>query len=80
MWSERGRIVLLPALPDEWSEGSIEGIVAKGNIKVSLWWCNGKVKRAVLSSPVAQAITLCANGKEHTVGLGAGEECLVEYL
>lgn len=80
MWSERGRIVLLPALPDKWSEGSIEGIVAKGNVKVSLWWKNGKAAKAVLSSPVTQAVTLCANGEEHTVGLFEGEDCLVEYL
>lgn len=38
-----GRIFLLPALPDKWSEGSVRGLLAKGNIKVDMAWSKGKL-------------------------------------
>lgn len=37
------RIFLLPALPDKWSEGSVRGLLAKGNIKVDMTWSKGKL-------------------------------------
>lgn len=78
--SERGKITLLPALPDICGNGSAKGLVAKGNVAVSIWWRKGKVVKAVLSSPVSQAVTVVANGKEHRVGLCADEECMIEFL
>ena len=74
VWSEKGKIVLLPALPDDWKDGSIEGIVAKGNVKVSVCWKNGRAVSASLTSPVTQNIILKANGEEYSVSLKAGEE------
>lgn len=41
--SRGGKIFLLPALPKEWSKGSVKGLSAKGNIKVDISWDNGKL-------------------------------------
>ena len=38
-----GKIYLLPALPDKWSEGSVRGLLAKGNIKVDMTWSGGRL-------------------------------------
>ena len=37
------KIYLLPALPTAWSNGSIKGLRAKGNLVVDIAWADGKV-------------------------------------
>lgn len=41
--SRKGQILLLPALPAEWSEGSIRGLCAKGGIEADLAWSGGRL-------------------------------------
>lgn len=48
--SHMGFIQLLPALPDAWRNGSITGICAKGNFKVSISWKEGKLEKATFLS------------------------------
>lgn len=48
--SNLGYIELLPALPSEWSQGSISGIIARGNFEVDMAWQNCKVKSLSLLS------------------------------
>ena len=50
MQSQMGFIHLLPALPDAWSEGSIEGICAKGGFDLDINWNEGKLTEAVITS------------------------------
>lgn len=38
MVSQPGKLFLLPALPRKWSKGSVSGLMARGNIKVSVEW------------------------------------------
>ncbi|OVE75880.1 hypothetical protein BVX97_03475 [bacterium E08(2017)] len=45
-----GEIVLLPALPKEWSEGSVRGIKVKGNHEIDMEWKDGKLTAATLYS------------------------------
>ena len=48
--SQNGELQLLPALPSEWSEGSIHGLRARGACTVNLDWKNGKLTRVTVKS------------------------------
>jgi hypothetical protein len=56
--SQDGRIRLLPALPDAWPKGTIEGVLCRDQVKIpSLYW-NGREMRLTLLSGKEQQITL----------------------
>ncbi len=49
--SQAGELQLLPALPDQWAKGSIQGLRARGNFEViNLRWQNGKVLALAIKS------------------------------
>lgn len=43
MQCKNGGVKLLPALPKEWHDGSVKGLVAKGGDIISFEWADGKV-------------------------------------
>lgn len=51
-------IHLLPALPSKWSNGYVKGLKARGNITVSMWWEDNKIRKVLLQSPISQMISL----------------------
>lgn len=48
MQSHNGKIVLLPALPSEWENGQVGGLVARGGITVDMAWENNKISKLTL--------------------------------
>ncbi len=56
--SHEGMISLLPALPDELSNGSFRGLRARGNVTVSANWQDGKIEMLKLRSPVEGEVTV----------------------
>ena len=56
-----GSIFLLPALPQEWQDGSVRGLKVRGAAGVDLSWKRGKLAEALLSS---------ARGGKYNVVLG----------
>jgi alpha-L-fucosidase 2 len=50
MQSHDGFIYLLPALPTNWSNGNIKGIVARGGFEMDINWSNGKVDKVLIKS------------------------------
>ena len=50
MQSYDGFIYLLPALPDQWQEGSIKGLLARGGFELDIQWDNGEVSEVKITS------------------------------
>jgi alpha-L-fucosidase 2 len=46
--SHAGEVQLLPALPDAWPSGAVEGLRARGGLVVDMLWREGKLVEAVL--------------------------------
>lgn len=48
--SNMGYINLLPALPDNWSEGRVDGLVARGNFELNMNWSKGLLSDVTILS------------------------------
>jgi alpha-L-fucosidase 2 len=48
--SHDGTIHLLPALPEDWSSGSVRGLRARGGLDVDIAWERGRLVRGALRS------------------------------
>lgn len=67
------RIELLPALPDEWTEGNIDGIKARGGYEISFKWKNHKLLQSTIRAIKNGKVTLVYAGTERTLQLEAGK-------
>lgn len=77
--SKPGRIKLLPALPAEWPEGSIEGVLARGGIEIErLRWSAREVEVSMRSKD-DQTIQLELDGQSKYVELLSGQ-CIAVHL
>ena len=74
MQSQNNEIHLLPALPEAWSNGSIKGIVAKGNFTVDIDWNSGRLKAATIVSNIGGNCTIRANQPFEVEGVGVKSE------
>jgi alpha-L-fucosidase 2 len=74
---EDGKIKILPALPSDFKNGKIGGLLAKGNIKVDIEWKDSKLSSLKLSTPVEQTTIINIDGKDMEIKLAANEEYVV---
>ena len=54
---------LLPALPDEWKNGSIKGIKARGNLTFDIEWNNGILTNASVTASDNTELRIKLNDK-----------------
>jgi alpha-L-fucosidase 2 len=74
--SHEGVIDLLPALPDEWKEGEINGVCARGAFELKMKWENGKIEKTEIFSKQGALcrirthipVSITSNGKKVKTG------------
>ena len=81
MQSNMDYINLLPALPDVWADGSVKGLLARGNFEVSMTWKNKAVTEAnILSKNGGKATVQLKNASYATVKDSKGKAVKVESI
>lgn len=73
MQSGDNKIELLPALPEQWKDGSVSGLCARGGFEVNFKWKDGKVRDCSIKAKTNSSVTLLYNGQQKTVKLKAGK-------
>lgn len=77
-------IYLLPALPEQWKNGSLSGINLKGNILINLSWADGKIKNANVytqsGKTFIEEIVVCYKNKKYSARLVDGALDLMNVL
>lgn len=75
--SQDGTIDVLPALPDDWKNGSITGLRAYGGFNISIFWENNQVKKLIVKSNLGGNCRLrlpnklvFSNGKKLNAAIG----------
>ena len=74
--TQNGAIDILPALPDEWQNGSISGLRAYGGFEVSITWKDNKAQKITIVSKLGgncrirlpNAVTLTTPGLKKALG------------
>lgn len=66
-------ITLLPALPSQWADGSISGILTRTGIEVALDWKDRLPVSATFSSPTAAEATVVTPAGNYRVALNPGQ-------
>jgi alpha-L-fucosidase 2 len=71
--SQNDEIVLLPALPSAWKNGSITGLKARGGVEVSIFWQNGQLEKTVLKASKSGVYTIRYGTTVKNIELQAGK-------
>ena len=56
--SHDGAVHLLPALPDEWKEGEVKGLQARGAFTVGITWKEGALQEATITSRIGGTLRM----------------------
>ncbi|MGB8452534.1 MAG: glycoside hydrolase family 95 protein [Anaerocolumna sp.] len=68
------RIVLLPALPAVWADGSIKGLCVRGGAEIALEWHGGQLTKCFIKAKQQLSTEILYLGRKTKVSLAAGEE------
>ncbi|WP_343615240.1 glycoside hydrolase family 95 protein [Flavobacterium sp.] len=77
--SDGNEIRLLPALPDDWEEGSVKGICARGGFEIEMNWSNKKPQKVIVSSKNGGKTILIFGDKKQEIVLKKGEKKEVNF-
>ncbi len=78
--SHTGQIVLLPALPDVWKDGTVKGLQCRGGfILEELTWKDGKPATVKVRSTVGGKLNITWNGKDQTLDTKSGKVYTIKF-
>ena len=73
----RIKMELLPALPQNWKDGAVSGICARGGISVDMSWEKSRVNTLILTAKKACEAELTMNGTTKVVKLKKGKNVIL---
>jgi len=78
--SHTGKIVLLPALPDVWKEGTVKGLQCRGAFTLEeLTWKDGKPATVKVRSNAGGKLNISWNGNDQTLDTKAGKVYSIKF-
>ena len=72
--ADENRVLLLPAIPSQWAEGSVKGLVVPGGAVVDMAWRDGRLWDCHITAENAYQGIFCYNGRSYRLSLEAGGE------
>jgi alpha-L-fucosidase 2 len=78
--SHNGIIRLLPTLPQEWADGEVKGLCARGGFEVDMRWENGRLQKAKIRSLLGTPLKIMYGDKSLEFNTKAGEEFTLDSL
>jgi len=78
MQSRIGEITVLPALPTRWQEGEVDGLRARGGLRVGITWRKGAPTAVRLLSKAATSVRVRYQHHDVVVALEPGNELTVD--
>ncbi len=78
--SHTGKVVLLPALPDVWKDGSVKGLCCRGGFVLEeLTWKDGKPATVKVRSTVGGKLNISWNGKDQSINTKSGKTYSIAF-
>lgn len=77
-WKGGYMVHLLPALPANWRDGSVTGLLARGGFEVSMKWQNGKLLKASIHSKQGNPLKVAYDGKVIDFAVKKGSTIFVD--
>jgi len=73
VFSQPGRMELLPAWPEDFPDGRIDGIRVVGGHKLDIAWADGKLRSATIHAGRNETSEVAIGNETKTLTLKAGE-------
>ncbi len=77
--SKENEIRILPALPDAWNSGSIEGLCARGGLEISMEWNENTITKLSISSKNDGITRLVYGNQQQDIELKGGQTKIVTW-
>jgi alpha-L-fucosidase 2 len=76
--SHAGYVELLPTLPDEWKNGRVSGLMARGGFQVDMAWNNGELTELQILSKLGKTLELRFASSEVSMATSTGQIITLE--